>query len=109
MRIDELGVGAHTTQLLVTATNRADYPVTIPLFDNCHLVEPKRATLDAKTSFTTGVIDVPGGNIPITKRVAFSGTPSGGATSLTLVCARLYWQGFGQPASLHVTGIKLHA
>lgn len=109
VRVDAVGVGAHTTQLQVSASNLADVPVTIPLFNNCQLVEAGRASLKAKVDFTTSVIDVPAGNVPITELIVFTGTPSERATSLTLVCSRLYWQGFGQPTSLQVANIRLHA
>ena len=109
VRIDEVGVGDHYTHVRLTATNGADFPVTIPLFDNCQLVEKGQTALEAKTGFTTSVIDVPPGDIPITKEIIFSGTPADGPTSLTLACSTLFWQGFGQPQSLQVKGIALEA
>ena len=83
--------------------------MTIPLLDNCQLVEKGQAALEAKRDFTTGVVDVPLGEIPITKEIVFSGRPSDGATSLTLACSTLFWHGFGQPQSLQVKGIALEA
>ena len=109
VRIDAVGVGDHNTHVRLTATNGADFPVTIPLFDNCQLVEKGQTALEAKTGFTTSVIDVPPGDIPVTKEIVFSGTPADGPTSLTLACSTLFWQGFGQPQSLQVKGIALEA
>ena len=109
VRIEQVKVGTRFTQLRLTATNSADFPVSVPLFDNCQIVAPKRATLAAKTGFTTSVIEVPPGSVPITKDVVFTGTPSASATSVTLTCSRLYWQGFGQPGSLKVKKIALQA
>jgi hypothetical protein len=109
VRIDEVGVGDHYTHVRLTATNGADFPVTIPLFSNCQLIEKGQPALEAKTGFTTSVIDVPPAEIPVTKEIVFSGRPSDGATSLTLACSTLYWQGFGQPQSLQVKGIALEA
>jgi hypothetical protein len=107
VRIDEVGVSDNYTQVRLTATNRADFPVTIPLFNNCQLAEAGQDALEAKTGFVTSVIEVPPGSIPITKRIVFSGTPSDAATSLTLACSTLFWQGFGQPQSLQVKRIAL--
>jgi hypothetical protein len=109
VHIDEVGVGDHYTHVRLTATNGADFPVTIPLFSNCQLIEKGKASMEAKTDFTTSVIDVPPGEIPVTKEIVFSGRPSDGATSLTLACSTLFWQGFGQPQSLQVKGIELRA
>jgi hypothetical protein len=109
VRIERVKVGTRFTQVRLTATNSADFPVSVPLFNNCQIVEPKRLTLEAKTGFTTSVIEVPPGSVPITKDVVFSGTPSASATSLTLICNTLFWQGFGQPRSLRVKGIALQA
>jgi hypothetical protein len=109
VRIDEVGVGDHYTHVRLTATNGADFPVTIPLFSNCQLIEKGQPALEAKTGFTTSVIDVPPAEIPVTKEIVFSGRPSDGATLLTLACSTLYWQGFGQPQSLQVKGIALEA
>lgn len=107
VRVEQVEVGARFTQLRLTATNSADFPVTIPLFSNCQLVEPKQPALEAKTGFGTSVIDVPPDAVPITKDVVFTGTPSDAATSLTLTCNTLYWHGFGQPGSLQVKKIAL--
>lgn len=109
VRIDEVRVGDHYTHVRLTATNGADFPVTIPLFGNCQLIEKGQPALEAKTDFTTSVIDVPPAEIPVTNEIVFSGRPSDGATSLTLACSTLYWQGFGQPQSLQVKGIALEA
>lgn len=109
VRVDEVGVGDHTTQLLVTATNRAEFGVKIPLYNNCQLLERGRPALAALTGFTTSVLDVPAGTEPITQRLVFSSTPSDAETTLVLSCSNLFWQGFGQPNSLQVKGIKLTA
>ena len=107
VRVEQVEVGARFTQVRLTATNSADFPVTIPMFSNCQLVEPEQPALEARTGFGTSVIDVPPGAVPITKEVIFTGTPSAAATSLTLTCTTLYWQGFGQPGSLQVKKIAL--
>ncbi len=108
VRIDEVGVSNHYTHVRLTATNRANFPVTIPLFNNCQLTEARETALEPKLGFGTSVIDVPPGRVPITKRITFSGTPSDAATTLTLACSTLFWQGFGQPQSLQVKRIRLN-
>jgi hypothetical protein len=107
--VEQVKVGTRFTQVRLTATNSAEFPVSVPLFNNCQIVAPGRVTLEAKTGFTTSVIEVPPGSVPITKDVVFTGTPSASATSLTLTCNRLFWQGFGQPTSLRVKKIALQA
>lgn len=109
VRVEEVEVGRRFTQVRLTATNSAAFPVTIPLFGNCQLVEPKRVALPAKVGFTTSVLDIPTGSIPITNEIVFTGTPSDARTSLTLTCSTLYWQGFDQPRSLQVKGIALRS
>lgn len=108
VEVDDVKAGRRYTQVRLTATNAAAFPVTIPLFDNCQLVEPGRVTLEAKTGVTTSAINVPPDSVPITKDVVFVGAPARSATSLSLVCNHLFWQGFGQPGSLQVKGIRLH-
>lgn len=109
VRIDDVGVGSHHTHVLLTATNSADFPVEVSMFGNCQLLEKGGAALEAKVGFTTDVIDVPSGGTEVRKTVVFSGRPSDGATSLTLACSILLWQGNGQPRSLQVKGIALRA
>lgn len=109
VRVDEVGVGDHTTQLLVTATNRAQFSVRVPMFSNCRLLERGRPALEAHTGFGTSVLDVAPGAEPITQRLVFTSTPSTTETTLVLACSTLYWQGFGQPNSLQIKGIKLNA
>ena len=66
VHIDGVEVSSHYTRVRLTATNTADYPVTIPLFGNCQLLEPGRVALPAKSGFVTSSIDVPPGNVPVT-------------------------------------------
>ncbi len=109
VRVDQVGVSDHYTRLRVAATNEAGFPVTIPLFDNCQLVEAGQVAMDPKIDFGTSELEVPPGAVPIVKDVTFNGTPSASATSLTLTCSALFWQGFGQPQSLQVKNITLTA
>ena len=83
--------------------------MTVPLYNNCQLIEAGGNALAAKVDSGTTEIDVPPGSVPIAKEVDFTGTPSTTATSLTLACNHLFWQGFGQPESLQVKGIALRA
>lgn len=109
VRVDEVGVGNHTTQLLVTATNGADFGVTVPMFSNCRLLERGHPPLEAQTGFTSSELDVPPEAEPVTQRLVFAGTPSAAKPTLVLSCSTLFWQGFGQPSSLQVKGIRLNA
>jgi hypothetical protein len=107
LQIESVEVSSHYTRVRLTATNAADFPVTIPLFSNCQLLEPGQVALPAKTGFETSSIDVPPGSVPVTTEVVFTGTPLDTATSLSLTCSTLFWQGFGQPRSINVDGIAL--
>jgi hypothetical protein len=107
VHIDGVEVSSHYTRVRLTATNTADYPVMIPLYGNCQLLEPGRVALPAASGFVTSSIDVPPGNVPVTTEAVFTGTPRETATSLSLACSTLFWQGFDQPRSLTVAGIAL--
>jgi hypothetical protein len=107
VHVDEVEVSSHYTRVRLTATNSAAFPVTIPMFGNCQLLEPGQVALPPKTGFVTSTIDVPPGSVPVTTEVVFTGTPRDTATSLSLACSNLFWQGFGQPGSLTVKEIAL--
>lgn len=97
---------AHFTRVRAVASDHAAISLTLPLFGNCVLVGSDGTTLEADSfksrwsqslspgSRQTGTI-VFGGHLPSSVREA------------ALRFSTIFWQGFGQPSSIAVTGIRL--
>ncbi len=108
LKILSVQVDRSSTRLRLTATNRASFPVSIPLFGNCQLIQPQREPLKPLLGLgKTGSLEVPGESVPVTSILEFGGVPTAGATTMTLACQTLFWQGPGQPSSLQVKNIRL--
>lgn len=108
LRIEQIGVSNAKTRVKVTATNRANYGVDIPLFENCQILEAGQPGLETELGVDSNpVLTVPKNGLPITETLVFSGTPTPRETTVTLACQHLFWSGPGQPESLQVKEIRL--
>jgi hypothetical protein len=97
---------AHFTRVRVVARNDAGITVTLPLFGNCVLVGSDHTTLQAE-SFKSRWSDSLSPGSQQRGTITFGGHLPASVRQAELRFSTLFWQGFGQPRSIAVTGIAL--